>query len=186
MRRRTRPAHRLRRNNALVDSSLYNAYDQFSHGAALPNFLVLPIISALFVTALCSQKHAFFLLAFVVPIFLIWALVMTIKASQSPAERLPFVFISLIWVAAIGITFGIHLVRFKKTRERANIIAYQIIEYRSSHGEFPEGPAITISNKEVAYFLRNQKPCLMYFSPLLPFSVYTYDFESKSWIFHAD
>jgi hypothetical protein len=152
------------------------------------------LLAAGITTFLLSQRGAGFMLAFFGFFFIPWLLQSIYYCISKPAQRKLLTQKTLIWLIALLIITGIHLVRHHHVRNQAQDIADRIQRYVDEHGHYPPDLKSISTPKEQQIatpggfyygFPRDHepgaKPELFYASTYVAFEVERYDFNRRRW-----
>ena len=157
----------------------------------IPTKLFITILSALLFTVILSVRHAGFMLTFFIPIFIVWALGVSVKSIKSK-ENIKVNLLRIgVWALAIVIAFSVQYYRHTSARNVANEIVLKIENYKEKTGDYPLTLSdINIPKRELkdklgmaGYFYEKKKISFFYAATHIPFDVYRYDFKRKFWVF---
>ncbi|WP_374520693.1 hypothetical protein [Undibacterium squillarum] len=152
------------------------------------------LLAASIVTFLLSQHGAAFMLIFFGFICIPWLLQSIYYYISKPAQRKLLPQKTLIWLIALFIIAGIHLVRHHHVRKQAQDIADRIQRYADEHGHYPPGLQSIVTPEElkegtlVRFSYRSPdnkgsdaQPAFFYTSTYVALHIERYDFNTRRW-----
>lgn len=152
------------------------------------------LLSAGIMTFLLSQHGAGFMLIFFGFFFIPWLLQSIYYCIRKPVQRKLLIQKMLIWLIALFIIAGIHLVRHHHVRNQTQDIADRIQRYADEHGHYPPGlesirrpeELNEVSLTRFSYVLpdneeRDARPAFFYPSTFVAFETENYDFKTRRW-----
>ena len=149
--------------------------------------IVFCAISAL----ILGQKHAGFMLYFLVPMMLIYMAVSAWRIRKQP-QRLPELPLKMLLCLTTIICIAlVHMRYHQQARLEADNIAKQIQAYQQQYHAYPvdlqAAQAVSTAVSRTHYSLtQNQQPNLFYPATFVPFEVYAYDFQTQQWQHQPD
>ncbi len=149
--------------------------------------IVFCAISAL----ILGQKHAGFMLYFLVPVMLVYMAVSAWRIRKQP-QRLPELPLKMLLCFTTIICIAlVHMRYHQQARLEADNIAKQILAYQLQHNAYPTdlqaAQAVSTAVSRAHYTLnQNQQPSLFYPATFVPFEAYAYDFQTQQWQHQPD
>ncbi len=172
---------------------MQNLSEQGSRATELKSLLG-SLLAAGITTFLLSQRGAGFMLIFFGFFFIPWLLQSIYYCISKPAQRWLLIRKMLIWLIALFMITGIHLVRHHHVRNQAQDIADRIQHYADQHGHYPPDLKSISTPKEQQIATPGSfyygfphdhepgaKPELFYASTYVVFEVERYDFNTRRW-----
>lgn len=125
-------------------------------------------------------------------LFLVWALYDMVRLMLKPAERRMRVIRLAIWSLTLALAGATQVHWQNASREQASAAAVAVLTLKARTGSYPDsldesgvnGQALQ-DEWEIVYRLRDGKPELSYPAPLMPLTLYEYDFEARKWTTNA-
>ena len=149
------------------------------------------------VTAICTQRGAYFMVAFAGFFFILWVLIrLLLLVFKNPSEWRHILIKSALWLSAFALIEGIHWHYAQDARQRADAIIAQVRVYHQQHGTYPEHlaqlPALNVESPVLlrkygmGYHKNEQQARLFYSSTSMLFDRWVYDFDEQTWTYLYD
>lgn len=147
------------------------------------------ILAAGICTLVIAQRHAGFMLIFVVLPLVIWLPFVLHEIVVRPQVRTIQSIRIGIWIIALAVIAGNHFRMHTIARRAASAIVATVDSYRQSHGNYPAkiediGVTRQTSNEylgKIIYFNDEKRTVLEYSSTFIPFAMDRYDFRKQIW-----
>ena len=153
---------------------------------------LIPCIVFCAISALVlGQKHAGFMLFFLVPVMLVYMAISAWRIRKQP-QRLPELPLKMLLCLTTIICIAlVHMRYHQQARLEADNIAKQIQAYQQQYHAYPvdlqAAQAVSTAVSRTHYSLnQNQQPSLFYPTTFLPFEIYAYDFQTQQWQHQPD
>ena len=151
-------------------------------------------IGAAFVAFMAAQVHLGYMIFFPIIVLVIWALYNLVRSRRQPERvKRPFFIKIGLWLLAIATVFVNHWYLAEAARQDGELLAMHVLQFKSQHGAYPKdmeeaGVADPTFGRRwmMGYSFSEGEPYLIYASTFTPFDSYSYDFDSKQWVFHPD
>ena len=144
---------------------------------------------------LCSTPHLGFLLYLWFLFWLFWLPYSAYVIIRKPLRRKVQSIRVVLWLSAAFLVVCIHFVRHNFVRNTADEIISKITSYAATHGQFPSSISdVGLSEEELrakinmGHYWRDEagKPLFIYAVTFEPYSVFSYDFEKRTWVYEAE
>ncbi len=156
-----------------------------------PNYVVTLILAGV-ILYFAVQAHFGFVLAFLVPVLLVYYIVGVIQLIRRPAERRQRAVRMTVWLAVIAVSGCMQGYWAHAARAAADAVAKAVLAFKSSAGTYPQTLAdVHIDEAQLAdrwmlrYRLSEGKPQLSYASTYLPLDGYEFDFDNGKWVLNS-
>jgi hypothetical protein len=146
---------------------------------------IVPVAVVLFCTL---QKGFGFLLILLLPFFLIYLIYNFVRMIRRPDERKRRGIRIAIWSVVLVLAGTVQGYWSAASRNAADTALQEVLAFRERVGTYPSSLAETgldeqalQSEWKVRYFVQEGKPRLVYPAPVIPLTMYQYDFETQKW-----
>ena len=138
--------------------------------------------------ALTLQKGSGFLLVLLLPFFLIYLIVNVAIMIRRPAERKGRCIRLAIWSVAFVLAGAVQIYWSSGCRSNADLVVQKVLAYKENSGTYPANLRdVGLDHMELQkkwalrYSVKEGNPKLTYPAPVMPLTVYEYDFETLAW-----
>lgn len=151
-------------------------------------------IVAVILVLTVGQPHAgFLLLALALP-FVVWLTYSAYVIVKHPYARLAQIICIIVWMLALALVAGIHLIWHQAARRDANQVVSAIVKFSSTHRRCPKTlgelgikrDSLSVKlGDNFRYSCIERKPEFFYEATFTIFDTFAYDFEKGIWRYES-
>lgn len=145
-------------------------------------------VLAAVVLAFSMQKGNGFLLVLFLPFILIYLIHNAVRMAIRPAERKSRGIRLMIWLVVPVLSVAVHIYWSASTRSNADLALQKVMTYKERVGIYPASLKDAGLDDEmlrkkwrIRYSIKEGRPSLTFPEPIMPLSLYEYDFETLEW-----
>lgn len=140
------------------------------------------------VLALTVQKGNGFLLVLLLPCFLMYLLFNAVRMASSPVERKGRGIRMAVWSVVLVLAGTAQVYWSAGSRSAADLASQKVLAYKERAGTYPLNLRDAgLDDRELQekwrlrYSVKEDRPRLAYPAPVMPLTMYEYDFEARVW-----
>lgn len=149
---------------------------------------IITFVLAVIVSAFAAQKGYGFVLAFLLPAFLVHLIYSAVRMARRPDERRSRGIRLVVWSVALSLALSFQAFWSVGSRSDAESALKKILAHKERAGSYPASlREMGLDDDELQgkwrlrYSVKEGKPRLTYPAPIMPLTMYEYDFEARVW-----
>lgn len=145
-------------------------------------------VLAAIMLAITVQKGSGFVVVLFLPVYLVYLIYNAVRMSRGPDERKNRGIRMAIWSVVLVLAGAVQTYWCVGSRGNADMALQKVLAYREHAGAYPASLGeVALDDRElqekwhVRYSVKEGKPRLTYQAPIMPLTMYEYDFETRAW-----
>jgi|CXWL01.1.fsa_nt_gi small-conductance mechanosensitive channel len=154
---------------------------------------LIPALTCILVLAYCLNRHMGFILVFVIPIVLVWALTRIYSAWKSPESRRGETVRVGMWVFTLSAVICTHIYYANTARGVADRVADAVVAYKLANGVYPQSIQVVEAELQAEakywrlhYSAKAQEPILIYPATWVIYERWSFSFGEGKWEYLPD